>query len=204
MPSPVCLAVGAQGRLPAESRPSRSHGSTPPYPPQPRRRPAESEFAQAPGRPEAGPARRPASSRLREHGDGEPCSLLVLVELEVEEPEWPVVGRICDHERRPCARAPLLLGPRDTLALSIRRERLVVQSAPGLGVVRHLRDDRHVFLSPHSQDDFTVAERPVGRNEAISCRASGLPGAADARGAGGPLRRARTRWPAASRWRRRS
>jgi hypothetical protein len=52
----------------------------------------------------------------------------------------------------------------------IGRERFVVQSAPGLGVVGRLRDERHVFVSPHSQDDVPVAERPVGRNKATSCQ----------------------------------
>jgi hypothetical protein len=169
--SPVRLAVRAQNTFPlkaglldgADRRlvVRRSLGEDP----------AEAKLAEAPGRPESERLRcDTASSCFREHGDGEPGSLLVVPELDVEEAERPVVGRVCDHERRSRARAPLLLDPRHALALSIPCERFIVQSAPRLGVVGRLRDERHVFGSPHSEDDLSFAERPVGRNESTSCQ----------------------------------
>jgi hypothetical protein len=55
--------------------------------------------------------------------------------------------------------------------LLIGRERLVVQATSRLGVVRGLRNQRHVFETPQSKDDLSVGERRVGRNETLSSQA---------------------------------
>jgi hypothetical protein len=85
---------------------------------------------------------------LRKDEDCESGNFLVFAELQVEEAKRAVVGCICDHERRSATRAPLLLGSGNAVALSIRGERLVVESPPRLGVIRSLRYDRHVGVSP--------------------------------------------------------
>jgi hypothetical protein len=56
--------------------------------------------------------------------------------------------------------------------LSIGRERLVVEPAPRLGVVRGLRDQRHVFGTPLSKDDLSVRERRIRRNETLPSQAA--------------------------------
>ena len=96
----------------------------------------------------------PPSSCLRKDGDCKSGNLLVFAELHVEQTKRAVVGCISDYERRSSTRAPLLLGPGNAVALSIRGERLVVHSPPRLGVMRSLRYDRYVGVSPHPQDDL--------------------------------------------------
>jgi hypothetical protein len=86
---------------------------------------------------------------LRKDGDCESGNLFVFAELQVEQTKRAVVGCICDHERRSSARAPLLLGSGDAVVLSIRCERLIVHSPPRFGVIRRLRYQRHICVSPH-------------------------------------------------------
>jgi hypothetical protein len=109
---------------------------------------------------------------LRKDGDCESGNLLVFTELHVEDAERPVVGRISNHERRSATRVPLLLGSGNAVALSNRGEgkRLVVHSLLGLGVVRRLRYQGHVGSSPHPQDDLSITERRVRRDETSSCQ----------------------------------
>ena len=81
--------------------------------------------------------------------DRESPDFLVFAELQVDEAKRTVVGRICDHEGCSSARAPLLLGSGDAVALSIRCERLIVHSPPRFGVKRCLRYQRHISVSHH-------------------------------------------------------
>jgi len=109
---------------------------------------------------------------LRKDGDCNSGHLLLYAELQVEQTKRAVVGGVCDHERRSRTRAPLLLCPGNAVALSIRGERLVVQSPLRLGVARGLSDDRHVGISPHPQDDLPITERIVRRLERASWQAA--------------------------------
>jgi hypothetical protein len=108
---------------------------------------AEAQVLQAPGRGQAKSLRCDTTpSRLRKHGDSKPRDFLV-VELEIEKPERSLVGRICDHKGRSTTPAPLILGSGNTVALSIRRERLVVESSPGLWIEGCVRYQRYICLS---------------------------------------------------------
>jgi hypothetical protein len=102
---------------------------------------------------------------LRKDGDCNSGNVLVFAELQVEQTKRAVGACICDHERRSSTGAPLLLGPGNAVALSIRGERVVVQSPPCLGVTRSLGYDRHVGVSPQAQDDLPITERTVRRFE---------------------------------------
>jgi hypothetical protein len=111
----------------------------------------EAKLPQTPGRPKPHGFRGDApSSGPREDRNGEARNLCVFAELQVEQPERTVVGRICDHERRPATRAPLFPGARNAFSLSSWRQRLVVQSTASLGVVRRFRDQRNIVVSPQS------------------------------------------------------
>src|SRR5262245_9065253 len=101
MADPVRLAVGAEQALALESglleRPDRRLVVCCGF----REHAAEPELAQSPGRPESQSLRGDlATSCFREHRDRDAGDLLVLVELEVEEPERAIARCICDHERR--------------------------------------------------------------------------------------------------------
>jgi len=65
----------------------------------------------------------------------------------------------------------LLLGAREAAALPLRSERLVVEAAPRLGIVRGVGDLREVRLPPEPQDDLPVGERWLGWNQRASCQA---------------------------------
>ena len=109
----------------------------------------------------------PAPTSLGEHRDGDPGHLPVLVELQVEETKWAVVGGVGDHEWRAATRAPLFLGPREAFALTLRRERLVIEPTQRLRVVRRLRDRPDVLESPVSKNDLAVGERRIGRSQSL-------------------------------------
>jgi hypothetical protein len=63
-----------------------------------------------------------------------------------------------------------LLGSGNAVAPSIRGEQFVVHSPLGLGVARCLRYQGHVGSSPHPQDDLSITERRVRRDETSSCQ----------------------------------
>jgi hypothetical protein len=59
------------------------------------------KFAQTPERTEPQrPRGNPTTARFREDRDRQAGDFLVLVELQVQKTERPIVGRISDHERR--------------------------------------------------------------------------------------------------------
>jgi hypothetical protein len=128
--------------------------------------PLETKLAQTPSRPQPHGSRcDAASSSFGEDGDGDPRDLLLFLELEVEEPERTVVACIRDDEGRSAARAPLLLDSGEAFALALRRERLVVEAALRLRVVRGGCDQRDVFGSPLSKHDLSVGRSRVRRDE---------------------------------------
>jgi hypothetical protein len=126
------------------------------------------QLAQTPdcGEPQ-GPRCNAAPTRTRKDGNREARDL-VISELEIEQPERPVVGRVRDHERCAGSRAPLLLRPRHARALAGRRQRIVIHAPARLRVVARLGDLGKVGVAPHPQHDLAVGERRVRRLPRLS------------------------------------
>src|SRR6188472_1476620 len=97
----------------------------------------------------------PAPSRLGKDRDRDRG---LLSQLEVDQPERPIIGGIRDHERRAGPGAPLLLGPRHAFRLALGRHRLVLEPAPSLTIVRRRRDQRDVLGPPQPKDDLPVCD----------------------------------------------